>query len=337
MTSPVATLIPRLEAWAHATHGPGVAVSGVRSLGGHSMVTVGFDMRRDGAVLERLVLKLPPQGVNRQNNFDVLRQVPILQALQRNGVPAPLAVHWSDDDRFFGSPYLMMSRLPGASLPDLFGPLAGQGVVDAPAPFGEAVAALVRLHGIDARRELGDWNAERLPPAEIAHWLQVMGKSSQRDWIALAHQVHDRLLAGIPAEVPIGVVHGDYYSNNWVFDAKRLAGIVDWEGASIGPSLLDLGWLAMMYDRQSWGPVRRASMNWHPGPDELIALYRRLSPRPVRDVEWYRALAGYRLACITAYYVERHRSGRIDNPAWEVLGESAPFMLRRALALLQTP
>jgi hypothetical protein len=102
-----------------------------------------------------------------------------------------------------------------------------------------------------------------------------------------------------------------------------------------GTRELDLGWVSMMYDVESWGPMRRRTMDWHPGPDFFIERYGSQSPLDLADVGWYRALAGYRLACITAYYFERHRSGKIDNPAWEVLGESVPFMFNRACALLR--
>lgn len=330
----VTELAYRLGAWSRATHGPQASVDNVRSLGGHSAVTVGFDVRVAGALRERLVLKVPPEGVSRKNNFDVLRQVPLLRLLEAAGIPAPRAVHWSRDESHFGSPYLMMSLLEGVSLPDLFGPRAGQGVEDAAGLFEEAVRALVKLHAIDARAGVPGWDAVRPPAAEIDHWVQVLNKSSNTGWIALGLSVRDLLHRTAPSDPPMGIVHGDFYSNNWVFDGQRLSGIVDWEGASVGPILLDLGWVAMMYDRDSWGPVRRRTMGWHPGPDFFVDLYRRLAPRDPGDVAWYRALAGYRLACITAYYYERHRTGRVDNPAWDVLGESAPYMLRRAAALL---
>jgi aminoglycoside phosphotransferase (APT) family kinase protein len=75
-------------------------------------------------------------------------------------------------------------------------------------------------------------------------------------------------------------------------------------------------------------------MGWHPGPDAFIAQYAKKTGTDLTDIGWYRALAGYRLACITAYYLERHRSGKRHNPIWEVFGESFPWLLDRAAALL---
>lgn len=331
----VAQLKPQLAAWSRSVYGGKADVADARSLGGHSAITIGFDVLDGGRIVERLVLKIAPPGVNRQNNFDVLRQVPLLQALERHGIPAPKAAHWSANERYFGAPFLMMSRLEGEPLPDLFGPDAGKGVSGVEVLFEQPIQALAALHRIDAQTELADWNVVRLVPAEIDHWVQVFRKSSVAEWIELAERVCELLHRNAPAEPQIGLVHGDFYSNNWVFAGRHLSGVVDWEGSSIGPSLLDLGWVAMMYDIESWGPMRRRSMGWHPGPDFFIEQYRRHAPRDPGDLSFWRALAGYRLASITTYYFERHRTGKVNNPAWEVLGESVPYMYRRAARLLE--
>ncbi len=327
-------LAPRLEIWSRSVHGPAAHVGDVRSLGGHSGVTIGFDVIVFGRTIERLVLKIPPAGVRRQNNFDVLRQVPLLQALERHGVLAPKARYWSDDESLFGAPYLMMSRLDGGAMPDLFGPDAGKGVVDAGRQFAQAIDTLADIHAIDPG-ELSGWNAVRLAPAEIDHWIGVLRKSDDPDWISQGLAVREMLRRAMPDDIPLGIVHGDFYTNNWIYDsAGNFTGVVDWEGASLGPKLIDLGWVCMMYDAAGWGPTRRNTMGWHPGPEDFIARYARRTGTDLTDIGWYRALAAYRLACITAYYLERHRSGKRHNPIWEVFGESFPYLLDRASALL---
>ncbi|HMN82131.1 MAG TPA: phosphotransferase family protein [Burkholderiaceae bacterium] len=323
----------RLASWARDRFGADARIAGAKSLGGHSQVTVGFELQVPGRETERLVLKTPPPGVTAQNNFDVLRQVPVLQALAAQGVPAPQARYWSGDPAAFGGPYLMMSRLAGSSPSDVFTDDAGRGIVDADRQFGDAVSTLVRIHSI-GEPQLQGWGVARGVADEIDHWVKVVRKSSDEAWVAQAMRVRELLHAGTPPEVPIGLVHGDYYTNNWVFDGPRLTGVVDWEGASIGPMLLDLGWLCTMYDPPSWGPLRRRRMGWHPGPERFIEWYRAASPLDLTHIDWYRALAAYRLACITAYYYERHRTGRRHNPAWDVLGEAFPHLLEQAASRL---
>lgn len=319
----------RLSAWATASFGAEARVSGAKSLGGHSQITVGFELHRAGHETERLVLKVPPPGVTAKNNFDVLRQVPVLQALAAHDVPAPQARYWSEDTTAFGGPFLMMSRLAGASPGDVFTDEAGLGIVDRNRQFRAAVRTLARIHSIDPARLPGQAVARNVPQ-EVDHWINVVRKSSDEAWVAQARGVRELLLERTPPEVPMGLVHGDYYTNNWVFDGAALSGIVDWEGASIGPVLIDLGWMCMMYDPASWGPLRRKRMGWQPEPEQFIDWYAEASSLDLSHIDWYRALAAYRLACITAYYYERHRSGKRHNPAWEVLGEAFPFLLNDA-------
>jgi len=330
---PSEVLAGQLQAWARAHIHARASVSVPVPLGGHSQITAGFSLQIPGRPDEALVLKLPPVGVAARNNFDVLRQVPLLQLLARHGIPAPQARYWSGQTEWFGAPFLIMSRLAGASPGDVFGASAGAGLVDAAAQFREAVHTLARIHAIPAT-DLPLTGPTRDASQEIDHWVQVVGKSSDAGWIALAMQVRERLHVRCPGRLPEGLVHGDYYSNNWVFDGARLSGVVDWEGSTRGPLLLDLGWLAAMYEPASWGALRRDRMDWHPAAEQMIAWYAEVSPLDLSALDWYRALAAYRLACITAYYFERHRTGKRRNPAWEVLGDAYPHLMGGALRRL---
>ncbi len=328
------TLAGQLQIWAVAHCGVGASVSNVASLGGHSGVTVGFDLNPASQPTERLVLKIPPPGVRPTDNFNVLRQVPLLQTLAAHRIPVPVVRYWSDDGRWFGSHYLVMSRVSGVSFPDIFLPTAGPGSRASGEVFFQAIEVLVNIHAIDGISELAGWSAPRLLPQEIDHWVRVLRKSTNSAWVDHGMRVNARLHETAPKNCVVGIVHGDYYSNNWLHDAGHLSGVVDWESTTLGPVLLDLGMLCMMYDEVSWGPMRRANMGWHPTSSELATAYAQRSTLDLTDLNWYRALAGYRLACNTAYYYELHISGKRPNPAWDVLGESFTFMLDRALVLL---
>lgn len=326
----------QLQAWVAGHYGPDAVLSGVASLGGHSGVTIGFNVRQGDQPEEGLVLKVPPRGVRPKDNFDVLRQVPLMSVLVDHGIAAP-AIRWSSDDvKWFGQPYIVMTRLPGKSLPDIFDRHAPR-VPDACGQlFFEAMQALMQIHSIDCMRTLQGWSTPRSLGMEIDHWVGVLRKSTNQAWIREGMELHTLLHTHAPRQWVTGIVHGDFYSNNWLFDKGKLTGVVDWESTTLGPILLDLGWVSMMYDVEAWGPMRKDRMGWHPAPEELIAAYGKSSSIALSDINWYRALAGYRLACNTAYYFEMHQSGKRHNPAWDVLGESFPFMLARARALLKT-
>ena len=330
-----------LGAWARHHYGPNASVVGVHPMPGNAGISFGFDVvtpaSGDASVVERLVIRVPPAGVRQKGNTDVLRQVPLLQALAAESVPVPAVRWWGGDLRWFGVPYLVVDRLPGRSL-NIFAPdpsffdLSTAGVRSM---FRQAVDALVATHRVDWRTRLAGWDPPRSLEAEIRFWEPILLKGDDEEWIAAGLDLRDVLLAHRPPEPEPGVLHGDFYCNNWVVDEDGLLrAVVDWEISAIGPSLLDLGWLCMMCDPDSWGPTQRARLGWGPGVDEVVALYEEAAGTAVDDVAWYRALAGYRLAAITSLNVRLQRHGkRPPDPVWDLMAESYPYRVAQARRL----
>lgn len=329
----------RLARWVEAHYGAGAAVASVVRLPGHAGTTVAFDVTLAGETSppERLVVRLPPAGVRRRGTTDVLRQVPVLRAMERQGVPVPRVRWWGDDERWFGVPYLVVEFVAGATLGgDLFvldegpnpdGPAAAEA-------FGHAVDALAVIHRVDWEQELPGWDRPLPLADEIDRWVPIFEKALDPAWAERGHELREALHASAPPEPEPGVVHADYYSNNWLFSEGRLAAVLDWEATFVGPRLLDLGWLCMMYDPESWAPLHRTRMAWSPPPDFFATRYEAASGAGADHLAWYRALAGYRLAALTAHYHRLHRLGRRPDPVWEVFAESTPYMMRRASQLI---
>lgn len=289
-------------------------------------MTIGFDLHGECGTTP-LVLKMLPPGVPARSNFDLMRQVPLLKVLQTHGIPAPVPVSFGEDASLFGSVYLITTRLAGDPFIDIFvekNPLA-----NAHGIFFDAIDRLADIHAIAATQSLGDWSRPRPVAEEIDHWVGVLDKSSDPAWIEAGLSLANALRASAPADPPMGLVHGDYYSNNWLHNGRCLTGIVDWEGTSIGPSLLDLGWLCMIYDPDSW-IEDRGGLDWAPPAEAMIWRYAERSQADVKRIGWYRALAAYRLACLTAYYFELHRTGKRHNPAWNVFAASFDKMVETA-------
>ncbi len=322
-----------LSRWAQHHYGPAAIVDRVAPMPGHAGISVGFDVSSDGAS-ERLVVRVAPPGLRRVGPADVLRQVPVLQAARATGVPVPAVRWWSDDERWFASPFFVVERLPGASV-SAWEPLSGS-AADARKVFEEAVVALAAIHRIDWRDRLAGWSVPRSLQAEIRAWEPILRKGRNEAWTALGLELQESLLRTRPAEPDPAVIHGDFYSNNWVCDGARLLGVVDWEIAAVGPPLLDVGWLMMMYDPACWGPTRRAWMTWAPGPTEIAESYAAAIGHPIVDVAWYQALACWRFGAITALNVHLHRSGKRPDATWDLIGEGFEALVERGHALART-
>ena len=325
-----------LERLAHAHYGEASQVTGLSGFAGsHGGLTFGFEVRDEHAtLLDALVVRLSPVGVRRSGNTDVMRQVPLLRTLAAHGFPVPAIRFHGADDAFFPTAYVIFQRLPGRAF-IVWEPDPGFDLRDsAVAPlWQQAIAALARVHQFDWQQHLPAWETPTPIENEVARWDAVLEKAAEPDWQKLGARVRESLLACGPPPSPVGLLHGDCQPGNILFDDHgRLTALLDWELSAIGAQLYDLGWLIMIGDQASWHP------DWCPvnpmSPEAMIAEYERVSGRRCDGINWYRALAGYRMAVVTGLFVRLHREGRRPDPAWERMALALPAMYARAQALL---
>lgn len=326
----------QLERWAAAHYHEGVTVPRPEVMPGHAGLSFGFRVEHRGELLDELVVRLPPKGVRRSGNTDVLRQVPLLRALGANGVPVAPVPWWDADEQWFEVPYMMTTKLSGSTYA-VRDPDPRVGDLSAGEALGQALEALALVHTFDWRTHLSDWEAPKELGDEIRFWDPILAKSADPAWIGLGEQVRDRLLATMPSGGDVGVFHGDFQTNNVLFEGGRLVAILDWEISGIGQQLLDVGWLLMMNDAASWADG--GTLPDLPPFDELVARYAAATGRVVTldDVAWYRALAGYRFGVISCFNVMLHRTGKRPDPEWDRIAPSVEYLFGRAAELLAGP
>jgi aminoglycoside phosphotransferase (APT) family kinase protein len=322
-----------LSRFVQAHYGSTAEVDGLKVMeAGHAGLTFGFRVteRAGASVLAQLVLKLAPPGVRRAGNTDVFRQAPLLRALHAADLPVP-DVRWAgDNDTWFGTPFVMMEFLAGMPFfvwqPDARFDRSPQAVAPL---WQQCVDALVQLHRFDWQRHLPDWERPTALHDEIMRWDRIVAKSPEPGWLAAAQRVREALLERVPPSPAPALVHGDYQPGNMLYEGGCLTGIIDWELASIGSPLLDVGWLMMLADPLSWLP------DWRPlCPLAPHAIAVRYGAEPA-SMAWWQALAGYRLGSIACLNVHLHRSGRRPDAVWERFALAIPTMFERAAALLR--
>jgi aminoglycoside phosphotransferase (APT) family kinase protein len=322
----------RLEKWAAAHYEGDVRVEGLAPMPGHAGLSFGFRVLRDGEVVDDLVTRMPPKGVRRRGNTDVLRQVPLLQALLRCGRPVAPVRWWSDDESWFEVPFFMVDRLPGATFT-----VRGSGASPAEvrSAFDQAIDALASIHTLDAARELAGWQEPQALVDEIRFWDPILTKAAQSEWIGMGERTRELLLDRIPSDPSVGLFHGDFQTGNILYDDGRLVAVVDWEISGLGAHLLDLGWILMMNDPQSWyegdpgvelPPFEHLLDRYSAGVGRTVTL---------ADVAFYRALSGYRFGVISCLNVMLHRTGKRPDDLWEGIAPSVPLLFGRAADLLQ--
>jgi aminoglycoside phosphotransferase (APT) family kinase protein len=327
----------QLQDFALAHYGKDAVVSQVEVMPGHAGLSFGFRVdyqENDQVQTESLVMRLPPKGVRQSGNTDVLRQVPLLQALKRHGVPVATVRWFGDDLRWFEVPYIMVERLPGrtfrSSQPDPSFDLSPQSVSHL---YHQVVHVLTQIHQLDCQKELAGWEKPRSLEEEIRFWDNILAKAAEPQWITQGQEVRDLLLRTQPQNPPIGLFHGDFQGSNFLFDGETLVAVLDWEISGIGGQLLDLGWLLVFTDPESWDTPCKPIASVPPA-EELIALYEEDMQRKALDIAWYRALAGYRFGVISGFNIMLHRRGKRHDPEWERIASSVAFLFGRAKELI---
>ena len=315
-----------LGAWARHRFGEAARLKGTHPMPGNAGVSFGFTVETPGAE-SSFVIRLAPYGVRKRGNTDVLRQVPLLQALADVRIPVAPVVWSSGDPAWFGTDAIIQEWVPGRPL-HMFDAAAG---VEAARPLdlvGRAVEVLADVHRVPWRAMLPDWEPPREPGQEIDFWLPLMNRAADEETRDAAVALAVRLKAARPAAVPLGVMHGDYQTHNILYGTDgALLAVVDWELAGIGAQLIDLGWLSMMTDPAAWAPEHGSRMRVVAVPGRLRERYEEATGAPVDGYDWYRAVACYRFAVIVAFNLRLHRTGRRVDPWYEQLASSIPALL----------
>ena len=303
---------------------------------GHSNVT--FVVRRGDA---EVVLRRPPRGPLPPSAHDVLREARVIGALQGKArVPGVLAV--GDDEQIIGAPFFVMDKVEGhvvtSEIP------AELDTPDDRRRMGEQlVDALVEMHGVD-------WEAAGLegfgkPTGYLERQLRRFGglwEHNKTREMEAVERVGGWLRDNLPDSGPATIVHGDFRLGNVMFAPSgpaELIAIFDWEMATIGDPLADLGYLTATYaqpgDPESTilalGAVTRSP--GFPSREALIARYEAGSGRSMSDVRWYTTLALWKSAVFLEGSYKRRLAGTTDDPFFDLLDRGVPEIAERALAV----
>ena len=149
----------------------------------------------------------------------------------------------------------------------------------------------------------------------------------------------DKLVGTMPEQSRSGIVHGDYRLTNVMYapDLSSIAAVVDWEMATLGDPLTDVG-LLVVYQTLSAeddGVMPRMSpADGFPTADELVARYGANSDRDLSDLDWYVALGYFKLAVISEGIHNRYLQGKTVGEGFSHFGDSVPRLLDTALLTL---
>ena len=298
---------------------------------GHSNVTF--------ALSTGVVLRRPPRGPLPPSAHDVLREARLLTALEPTAVRTPRVLAVCDDPGVIGAPFYVMERVDGEvithSVPKPLDTDDGHAAI-----AEQLVRGLVELHAVD-------WTTLGLegfgkPTGYLERQLRRFGglwEHNRTREIEAMDEVGRWLAAHLPHSPPATVVHGDYRLGNTMFATEapaRLTAILDWEMATIGDPLADIGYM-MIHWIQADDPSNRFALHsvtnrpGFPTRRELVARYEELSGRPVEELAWYVTLALWKATVFMEGNYKRAVSGSTDDPYLKTFGDGVVELAQRAL------
>lgn len=263
------------------------------------------------------VLRMPPRGSGEGRAHDVTREQSIFSALVGSAVPVPRIEAHRADDEVLGSPFfvaefvdgvVLQSRSDGDGLERGLRAVASDSIVD----------NLAAIHAIDLDRT----GLRRLGPGEgylereLRRWTLRAARGGYAGAEGLI-ETGEALSDSMPAEYEVTLVHGDFKFPNAMIDpaSGRIAAILDWELATVGDPLVDLGNLLANWPNPGEKGLFDSPTNSDGFRDrsEVVARYASLTGRSVERVDWYHSFGLWRLAALLMSVIDRYRQGSLRD------------------------
>lgn len=289
----------------------------------------------------RWVLRRPPFGLVAPTANDLSREFRVVAALGPTAVPVARAVAFCDDLSVIGSPFSVVSMVEGPVLRSA-SDAAAISPEDADRLTTALVTGLSAIHAVPYD-EVGLGDLGR--PAgylerQVHRWRRQWEIVGTRPLPPIA-ELHAKLAAGIPVESDATIVHGDYRLDNTILDPgdnARLAAIVDWEMATLGDPLADLGLLLVYWDPIS-GPIFpdghaiEANQGFPPA-GEVARRYTTASGRSLDNLRFYQALGYFKLAVIAEGIHNRYLAGKTVGEGFDTVGQAVAPLVEAGLRAL---
>ncbi len=290
------------------------------------------------------VLRRPPRGAFLPTAHDVLREHRVLSALESADVRSPRPVAACEDESVIGAEFYLMEKLDGhvirTELPEIYQDERYH------APIGtELVDALAELHTVEWEdtplEEIGypSGYIERQVERWQDQWSRTRPRTEEVREVPELDEVGDWLEDNLPETETTTVVHGDYKLDNVVYAGTppELIGILDWEMATLGDPLADLGYMLIFW-READDPAD-ATLGVEPTMTEqasfptradLVDRYKKATGYEVDDLDWYKTLAIWKLAILLEGSYARFIAGKEDDPFFELMEHGVPMLAKRA-------
>jgi aminoglycoside phosphotransferase (APT) family kinase protein len=298
--------------------------------GGKSNLTYAVSDGRRSVIVRR-----PPLGHVLATAHDMVREHRVITALHDTAVPVPATYAVCPGEEVIGAPFYVMELAPGTPY-RLASELEPLGAERTRAISERMVDTLVALHAVDPESVgLADFGRPvGFLERQVRRWKQQLDASRSRE-VPGFDELHAWLAANLPPESPPAIVHGDYRLDNLLIDthdgADRVSAVLDWEMATLGDPLTDVGLLHVYQSLAGLeGGVAVSDAPKAPGclrPDEILERYAAGSGRDLGHLGFHLGLAYFKLAVILEGIHYRFSQGQTVGEGFASIGSAvAPLV-----------
>lgn len=292
------------------------------------------------------VLRRPPEHKRKNSDETMRREARVLGALAGSDVPHPGLIAAESDVDVLGAAFYLMEPVDGftptTGLPDLHAGdpavrhAMGLSLADAAAALGRVDHEAVGLDGFGKpegylERQVPRWRSQLESYAELGGpWVpEIPHLDAVGEWLD----------ANRPSSFEPGIIHGDYHLGNVMYrhDSPDLAAVVDWELATIGDPLIDLGLIMAFWPEDGGQPTAVAVTPWEgfPSISEMIARYGEGSSRDLSAITWYGVLACYKTGIILEGTHARAQAGKAPQAFGDMLHATTVGLFAKADLLIR--
>jgi aminoglycoside phosphotransferase (APT) family kinase protein len=292
-----------------------------------------------------LILRRPPPGTKAGSAHDMAREHRIQSLLRPHFPYVPEMVALCTDHALLGSDFYVMERVEGVTPRHEMPPEIGTDPALMRALSERFVDLLAELHAIDAAAaglgELG--RGAGYVGRQVAGWSERYRRA--RTWnVPSFERVMRWLDERQPADVRICPIHNDFRFDNLVLDRAdplQVRGVLDWELATLGDPLMDLGSSLAYWVQGDDGPGTRrfrrqpTHLPGMPTRHEVVERYCATTGLAVADWPFYEVFGLFRLAGIVQQIYYRYHHKQTRNPAFRLYWVPAHLLERRCLAIVR--
>lgn len=302
---------------------------------GHSNLTY---LLRSGS--QEWVLRRPPFGNQVKSAHDMGREYRVLLGLSPVFAPAPRPLVFCDDESVLGAPFYVMERRRGLILrrdwpPEL--PCEPQLLRDM---CGSLIDTLADLHAVNLHDAgLADFGKpDGYVQRQVEGWTKRY-RDAETDQVPEMDAAAKWLSERMPAESGAALIHNDFKFDNVAFDPQhpeRVSTVFDWEMATIGDPLMDLGTtLGYWVEPSEIGQLSASFVGptWLPGAltrKELVDRYLERRGVPWRDMRYYHVFGLFKIAVIVQQIYARFVRGFTQDARFAKLNSTVQQLARQA-------